>query len=115
MSLSPTCTISGGPTPADIAASATISGALATPSGALFWALKAISCDDVTGQAGLALINASLVVNQTNKTFSFTSPANVGTAVIFQTTVGVSPLSALGAGRDANGNVVAAYTTTFKV
>jgi len=115
MSLSPTCTISGGPTPADIAASSTINGALAAPSGALFWGLKAISCDDVTGPAGLALINASLVVNQTNKTFSFTSPANVGTAVIFQSTVGVSPLSALGTGRDANGSIVAAWTTTFKV
>lgn len=112
---SPTCTINSGSTPADVAAGASVSGALANPAGANFWFLAAISADDLLGASGLATLQASLAINQTNKTFSFTAPPSLGEGVIFMSTVGVSSLSTLGAGRDVNGNIVPAFTTTFKV
>jgi hypothetical protein len=112
---SPICTIGGNPTPADVGASTTVNGALANPAGANLWFLAAIAADELTGSAGLAAAQASLSINQSNKTFSFTSPSALGTGVIFMSTVGVSLQSTLGLGRDANGVVQAAYTTTFKV
>lgn len=115
MSLSPVCTINGGSTPADVSASTTVNGALQNAAGVGFFAIRAVSCDELLGPAGLAAINTSLVVNQTNKTFSYSQPSGSGHAVIFMVTVGVSSLSALGAGRDANGNIVTTWTTTFKV
>jgi len=115
MSLSPTCTINGGPTPAVVTQSATVNGALANPAGAAFFAIRAVSADDSTSVADLATINASLSVNQTNKTFSFATLAGLGKCIIFMVTVGVSDQSVLGSGRDANGVVVPEWTETFKV
>ena len=115
MSLSPICTINGSPTPTDVGASSTVNGALVNAAGVLAFFISAIGADEVIGPAGLATINASLVINQTNKTFSYSQPAGLGSAVIFMVTVGVSPLSQLGAGRDVNGQIVPAWTTTFKV
>lgn len=103
---SPVCTISSGPTPADVSASSTINGALASTAGANFWGITCISADD---SSSVATVNASLVVNQGPKTFSFTSGA-AGTAFIFQSTVGVN-----GLGLDANSVPQASFTTTFKV
>lgn len=103
---SPVCTINGGSTPADVSASSTVNGALATPAGAKFWSVTCIATDDSTTAA---TINATLTVNQGAKTFSFTSGA-AGTAYIFSSTVGIS-----GLGLDANGTVQPSYSTTFKV
>jgi hypothetical protein len=107
---SPTCTIGGGSTPASVAANSTISGALANSAGATFWGLVILTCDD---NSVLATLQASLSVNQTAKTFSFTS-AGTPSAVILQSTVGVGNLSSQGAGRDVNNVVQPSYTTTFK-
>ena len=109
---SPTCTINSGSTPANVSAGSTVNGALANPSGALYWFLSAISTDETNTAAA---INATLSLNQTDKTFSFTAPEGLGSAVIFMSTVGISSLSALGAGRDANDQIQPTYTTTFKV
>jgi hypothetical protein len=107
----PACTIGGSATPQDVAASSSISGALASPAGAVFWGVTCIGTDETTTSAA---INATLTVNNTLKTFSFTSQGN-GTAYIFQSTVGVGNLSSQGAGRDANNVIQPSYTTTFKV
>ena len=103
---SPVCTINGGVTPADVSASGTVNGALASAAGANFWAVTCIATDDSTTAAA---INATLSINQTNKTFSFTSSA-AGSAMIFSSTVGIS-----GIGLDANGQFQPAFSTTFKV
>ena len=102
----PTCTINGSPTPVDVSANASVTGALAVPAGARFWSVVCTSTDETTT---VAAINATLTVNQGAKTFQFTSGA-AGSAAIFKSTVGV-----LGLGLDANGTVQPSYTTTFKV
>jgi len=102
----PTCTIGGGATPADVAASSTINGALASSAGANFWAITCIGTDDNNTAAA---INATLTVNQGAKTFSFTSPA-APAAMIFQSIVGIASL-----GTDVNKTPNPAFTTTFKV
>jgi hypothetical protein len=107
---SPICTIGGGSTPASIAATSTINGALANAAGVVFWGLIILSCDD---NSVLATLQTSLAVNQTAKTFSFTS-AGTPSAVILQSTVGVGNLSSQGAGRDVNNIVQPLYTTTLK-
>lgn len=108
---SPTCTIGGGSTPASVAASSTINGALANAAGVNLWFLTCVGTDDVTG---IAAILATLSVNQSAKTFSFTSGA-APSAYIFQSTVGVGTGSKQGAGCDANNVVQPLYTVTFKV
>jgi len=102
----PTCTINGSPTPADVSASSTVNGALATPAGARFWSVVCISTDDSTTAA---IVNATLTVNQGAKTFQFTAQG-AGSAYIFSSTVGI-----LGLGLDANGTVQPSYSVTFKV
>jgi hypothetical protein len=86
--------------------------ALANPAGVAFWFLTAIGTDETNT---VAAINATLSINQTNKTATFTAPGTAGSAVIFQSTVGVSSTSAQGFGRDVNGVVQPTWTTTFKV
>lgn len=102
----PTCTINGGSTPADVSASSTVNGALASSAGANFWGVTCIATDDSTTAAA---INATLVINQGPKTFSFTSGA-AGTGYIFSSTVGV-----VGLGLDANGVLQPSFSITFKV
>lgn len=102
----PTCTINGGATPADVSASSTVNGALASVAGANFWSVSCIATDDSTTATA---INSTLTINQGAKTFAFTSGA-AGTAYIFQSTVGVT-----GLGLDANGRVQTSYSITFKV
>lgn len=107
---SPTCSIGGGATPASIAASSTISGALVSGAGANFWFLAIVSCDD---NSVLATLQGSLSVNAVAKTFSFMS-AGTPSALILQSTVGVGNLSKQGAGYDQNNVLQPSYTTTFK-
>jgi hypothetical protein len=108
----PACLVNGSPTPADVSASATVTGALANPAGVVYWFLEVQSADETTN---VATIQASLAINQTAKTFSLTAPGAAGTKIILQSTVGVSEQSAQGFGRDINGEVQASYTTTFAV
>lgn len=103
----PDCLVNGSPTPQNVAASATVTGGLADPSGADFWSLTCVSTDE---QNTAAAINATLTLNQTAKTFSFTAPSGLGSALLFKSTVGVRDL-----GQDANGTAQPAYSTTFKV
>ncbi len=103
---SPICTVGGNPTPADVAANTVVSGGLASGAGANYWALSCTSTDD---SSTAAAVNATLSLNQTNKTFSFTS-LGLGTSYIFTSQVGIK-----GLGLDANGNYNPAFTTTFKV
>jgi len=103
---SPTCTVDGSATPVDVSASAQHTIALANTAGANYWSIAATSTDETNSASS---INSTLSVNQTTKTATFTAPA-AGSAVIFTSTVGIK-----GLGLDANGEVNAAFTTTFKV
>lgn len=108
----PACTVNSSTPPVDVSGGSTPTIALANATGALYWFLEAVGCDDLTS---LAAINASLVINQVAKTATFTAPGSAGSAVIFQSTVGIGENSAQGAGRDANNVLQPTYTTTFKV
>ena len=113
MGLNPQCTVGNNPTPVDVAAGATgVEIELEFPAGAQFWGIQAIGVDDT---ANLAAINASLAVNQITKKATFTAPATLGSAVIFQSTVGIGSLSTQGAGYDVNNVLQPSWTTTFKV
>lgn len=109
---SPTCLVNGAAPPGIVSAGATVTIALATPAGAQIWLLQAVGTDELNTAAA---INATLVINQTTKTATFTAPAGAGSAVIFMSTVGVGNGTQLGQGQDLNGVVQKAYTTTFKV
>lgn len=106
---SPSCTVNGTAAPPAVAvtASSTPTIALAVPAGANFWQLQAVSADELTS---IATINASLSVNMGTKTATFTAPSALGSAVIFQSIVGVKTL-----GTDAGGTLQPSYFTTFKV
>lgn len=108
---SPTCTIAGGATPADVTAGGSITGALANPAGVGFWGITCIATDELNT---VAAVNATLSVSQGPKTFAFTAPAGLGSACIFQSTVGAAG-STQGHGIDVNGLYHPEYTTTFKV
>jgi len=103
----PACTINGNATPQDVSSGATVNGALASAAGAVYWSIACIGTDELNT---VAAINATLTVNQGAKTFSFTAPATLGSAVIFQSVVGVQ-----GLGLDANFQINPAFFTTFKV
>lgn len=109
---SPQCLVGGVATPADVTAGATVSVALANAAGANYWSLIAIATDELNTAAA---INATLAINQTTKTATFTAPSGLGSAVIFQSTVGILGSSSPAAGKDANGAVQPSFTTTFKV
>jgi hypothetical protein len=109
---SPACTVNSSSPPVDVSASSTPTIALASAVGANYWFLQAVYADDTTS---VATINSSLSINQTNKTATFTAPSASPTAVIFMSTVGVAPGSAIGAGLDANFTLQPSFTTTFKV
>ena len=108
---SPACTINALTPPQDVAASSTVTLALANASGVVFWGLTCIGTDETTTAAA---VNATLAVNSSAKTATFTA-GGLGTATIWQSTVGVGSKSQQGAGCDANNAVQPSYTTTFKV
>jgi hypothetical protein len=109
---SPACTANSASPPVDVTGSSTVNIALANPAGAAYWFLSCVDADDTTS---VATINSSIVINLTNKTATLTAPSGTGSAIILMSTVGISPGSALGQGLDANFQVQAAFTTTFKV
>jgi hypothetical protein len=103
----PACLVNGQ-VPAYVAsASATITISLASPAGANFWSVSCTSTDELNTPAA---VNATLSINQTNKTATCTLSAVLGSAYIFTSTVGI-----LGLGLDANAVQQPAFTTTFKV
>lgn len=102
----PACLVNGSPTPQDVAATSTVTGGLADATGARFWGLTCISTDETTTAAA---INATLVLNQTTKTFSYTA-AGLGTKARFRSQVGIE-----GLGTDANNQPNPDFTTTFVV
>ena len=104
---SPTCTVNGSATPGLVAASSIPLIALASTAGASYWSLTAISTDEL---GSVATVNASLSVNMSAKTATFTAPSTLGSAIIFQSVVGVR-----GPGLDANYVLQPSYFTTFKV
>ena len=112
MALSPICTVNNLAVPQTVATGASVEIELATPAGVGFWGVIAIGCDETTS---LSAVNATISINQTTHKATFTAPASLGSAVIFQSTVGVNGQSTQGAGRDVNGVVQSSYTTTFKV
>jgi len=81
--------------------------ALASGAGANFWSVAVISTDETNTVAAVA---ATLTINPTTKTATFTAPAAAGSCVILQSTVGVRALSV-----DANGQTQPAYTTTTQI
>jgi hypothetical protein len=92
---------------ADVAAGSTVNGALANAAGANFWSVAITNTDETNA---VATVQATLTVNQLAKTFSFTAPSTLGSAVQITSIVGVA-----GLGLDANGKVNPAFTTTTKV
>jgi hypothetical protein len=105
---SPICTVNGSPTPVAVTAGATAQLiALVSGAGVNFWSIYAISTDELNT---IASVNATVVPNFPAKTATFTAPPGLGSAVIFQSIVGVRAL-----GLDANGILQPSYYTTFKV
>jgi hypothetical protein len=109
MTISPVCLVNGSaPLPAvAVSATATVTIALANPTGVNYWSISATSTDETNT---VAAINATLVVNQSAKTATFTAPAGAGSAVIFTSQVGI-----FGLGVDQNKAYQQSFTTTFKV
>jgi hypothetical protein len=105
----PACTINSGSVPADVSAGSVCNGALAVSTGADFWSISVVGCDE---QNSVATIAATLSINTTSKTFSFTAPSSLGSAVILQSVVGQA---GGGLGRDSNNVAQPSFTTTFKV
>lgn len=112
MSLSPACLVNGAPPPIDVAANSTVTVSLKNTQGVLFWGLTCVGTDELNSSVA---VNSSLAINLTNYTATFTAPGGLGSAIILQSTVGSANSSAQGSGVDANGNVQASFTTTFKV
>ena len=104
----PACSINGtAPPPAvSVTAGSTVNGALISSAGVNYWSVSCTSTDETNTAAA---INATLSINLTSKTFTFTAPA-VGSALIFTSIVGIN-----GFGLDANSRINSTFTTTFKV
>jgi hypothetical protein len=103
----PTCFVNGGPPPTDVAAGATVTGGLQSTAGARFFSLECVDTDETSDAA---TVDASISINQTTKTFSFTMTPGLGSAAKFVSQVGVN-----GLGLDINGVYQPSYSTTFKV
>lgn len=102
---SPACTVNASSSlnGVNVTAASGVTIALADVGGVSQWSLTCIGVDDTNVAA---TITAGLAINQTNKTATFTAPA-AGSALVFQ--------SVVNNGKDINGNVVPAYTTTFGI
>lgn len=104
---SPICTVDAVSTASgavDVAASTTVTIALADTAGVTQWNLTCLTTD---GLNTAVAINSALSINLVNKTATFNVPATLGSAFIFQ--------SKVNDGLDINGVLNAAYTTTFKI
>jgi hypothetical protein len=103
---SPTCTVNTASTAngVDLAALTTITIQLADLTGVSTWTIECIGTDELQTAAA---VNAALSINTATKTATKTGGYAEGTALLFR--------SVVNGGRDVNGTVVAAYTTTFAV
>jgi hypothetical protein len=101
------CLVNGQPAPQSVAPGSLVTIALTDPTATRFWALQATSTDE---QNSAQAAQASLRVNQITKTATFTAPSALGSAVLFQSTVGVG-----GPGADQNGQAQPSYSESFKV
>lgn len=103
---SPICLVDGYATTngVDVTAGATVTIALADTAGVAQWNLSCLYTDE---DNSAATINSGLSVNLVNKTATFTAPATLGSALIFQ--------SKVNNGIDLNGVAQSSYVTTFKV
>ena len=88
----------------DVDKNSTVTVALASSAGVYAWDVTCIGTDD---DSTVAAVNATLAINHSNNTATFTSPDGYGRALIFQSTVNN--------GVDINGVVQASYVTTFGV
>ena len=100
---SPSVTVNSFATPQSVTAASTVNVALASVAGVNSWTLTCLSTDETITAA---TVNASVVVNNTTKTATFTAPA-AGTAMLFQ--------SQVNGGLNSNGLPDATQTTTFAV
>jgi len=102
---SPICEVDGFSTPdgVDVTAGATVTISLVDTAGVGSWEIECVNTDDSITPAS---VNASLVVNNITKTATFTAPV-LGTATIWR--------SRVNSGRDINGRIDPALTTTFGV
>lgn len=93
---SPLCLVNGSVTTngVNVSAGATVTIALADSAGVAQWNISCLYTDEL-GSA--ATVNGTLSVNLVTKTATFTAPASLGSALIFQSKVNNS------------------YTTTFKI
>lgn len=100
---SPTCTINGLTSVGgqDVTPATTVTIQLASLSGVDTWGITCIGTDELLVAA---TITASLTINSTTKTATFTAPV-AGSALIFQ--------SVVNGGVDVNGVEQSSYTTTF--
>ncbi len=103
---SPTCTVNTAATTdgVNVAASTTITIQLADTTGVSSWSITCIGTDENQTSAA---VTAALVVDSGTRTAVKTGGYAAGTTLIFR--------SVINGGRDVNGAVVAAYTTTFGV
>ena len=88
----------------NVSPGATVTIALENIDGVSSWNLSCFGTDDLNSASA---INETLVINQTNKTATFTMPDGYGTAAVFQSIVN----NAI----DDSGNINTSYSTTFGV
>jgi hypothetical protein len=103
----PACTVNSLSPPQNVTAGATVSFGLVSTAGANFWSVSVTGTDELNT---VAAVQATVTLDQTHKTGTFTAPAGLGSAVQLTSVVGIA-----GMGLDANGASVKAFTTTFKV
>jgi hypothetical protein len=87
----------------NVTASSTVTIALASNAGVSNWNVICLGTDELNTPAA---VNATLVVNHSSNTATFTAPGS-GSAMIFQTQINN--------GIDINGVIQPNYTTTFGV
>jgi len=102
---SPICTVNSTVTTdgVDVTAASEVTIELADTAGVNTWSVQCVSTDELLTAAG---VNAGLTINSLTKTASFTAPG-AGSALIFK--------SVVNNGRDVNGRIDPALTTTFGV
>lgn len=103
---SPICLINGSSTlnGSNVNAGSTVNIALQDTTGVSSWSIK---CTNTDGYNTPAAINATLSVDDVNKTATFTAPNSAGSGLQFT--------SIVNNGIDVNGSISSAFTTTFGV
>lgn len=104
---SPLCNVNGSAPPQAVAAGSTVTGGLVSTAGANSFSVFVSDTDELNT---VAAVQATLTINQTLKTFQFTAPATLGSAVQLTCQVGI-----VGLQLDANGIKQPSLATTFKV